>query len=328
MKRLSIIALALFVLGASLSGAAFAKEFISIATGGTGGTYYPLGGGIAEILNAHVKDVQVTSETGNASVANMNLIGTRQIEVAFAQNDVAYWAWQGKEMFEKPFPNVRAIGVLYPEHVQMIVTKEAKIKKFEEIKGKRISAGAPGSGVEADVRALFDVAGLTYKDAKVDFLDFNNTTARFKDGQLDAGFVVAGYPTASIMDLATMKDVDLVNFSDDFLKKLAAKYPYFAKSTIPAGTYKGIDHDTQTPAVMAMLVCQAELSDDLVYKITKALWENVRDLDAIHAKAKNITLETALDGLSVPLHPGAEKFYKEKGMSVPSFDEKGNVVKK
>jgi TRAP transporter TAXI family solute receptor len=319
MKKVTLFVLTVFVLAATFCGAAFAKEFLSIATGGTGGTYYPLGGGIAEILSSNVPDVQVTSETGNASVANMNLIGTGQIEMAFAQNDVAYWAWKGEEMFKKAFPNIRGVAVLYPEHVQMITLKETGIKSFDDIKGQRISAGAPGSGVEADVRALFDVAGMTYKDAKVDFLDFNNTTSRFKDGQIDAGFVVAGYPTASIMDLATLKDVDLVNFSDEFLAELSAKYPFFAKSVIPAGTYTGVDHDTQTPAVMAMLVCREDLPEDLVYKLTKAFWENVRDLDQVHAKAKNITLETALEGLSVPLHAGAAKYYAEVGLEIPEL---------
>ncbi len=319
MKKVTLFVLTVFVLAATFCGAAFAKEFLSIATGGTGGTYYPLGGGMAEILNSNVPDVQVTSETGNASVANMNLIGTGQIEMAFAQNDVAYWAWKGEEMFKKAFPNVRGVAVLYPEHVQMITLKETGIKTFDDIKGQRISAGAPGSGVEADVRALFDVAGMTYKDAKVDFLDFNNTTSRFKDGQIDAGFVVAGYPTASIMDLATLKNVDLVSFSDEFLTALSAKYPFFAKSVIPAGTYTGVDHDVQTPAVMAMLVCREDLPEDLVYKLTKAFWENVRDLDNVHAKAKLITLETALEGLSVPLHPGAAKYYTEAGLEIPEL---------
>ena len=216
MKRFGMAVLvALMVLG-TVAGAG-AKEFLSIATGGTTGTYYPLGGGIAEIINNHMADVQVTAETGNASAANVNLIGSGQIEMAFAQNDIAYWGWKGENMFkDKAYTNIRGVGVLYPEHVHLITLQSAGVKVFGDVKGKRISAGAPGSGVEGDVRAIFDVAGMTYDDVKADFLDFANTTSRFKDGQLDAGFVVGGYPVASIMDLATTAKVDLVNFDVHF----------------------------------------------------------------------------------------------------------------
>ena len=319
MKRFGMAVLvALMVLG-TVAGAG-AKEFLSIATGGTTGTYYPLGGGIAEIINNHMADVQVTAETGNASAANVNLIGSGQIEMAFAQNDIAYWGWKGENMFkDKAYTNIRGVGVLYPEHVHLITLQSAGVKVFGDVKGKRISAGAPGSGVEGDVRAIFDVAGMTYDDVKADFLDFANTTSRFKDGQLDAGFVVGGYPVASIMDLATTAKVDLVNFDEAFLTQLVAKYPFFAKGIIPANTYSGVDHDTVTPQVMAMLICREDLSEELVYNFTKAFWENVRELDKVHAKAKLITLETALQGLSVPLHPGAAKYYAEKGMTIPEI---------
>ncbi|WP_029166349.1 TAXI family TRAP transporter solute-binding subunit [Aminiphilus circumscriptus] len=319
MRRFGFLVLLVVILTAALSGMAFAKEFLSIATGGTTGTYYPLGGGIADIINRNVPELQVTSETGNASAANLNLIGTNQIEIAFAQNDLAYWAWKGEMMFKEPFQNIRGIGCLYPEHIHFITLKKNPVKDIMDLKGKRVSVGAPGSGVEGDVRAMFDVAGLKYDDMKVDFLDFANTTQRFKDDQLDAGFVVAGFPTSSVMDLATTTPIDLVSFSEDYIKALREKYPFFKKDVIPAGTYSGVDHDTVTPAVVAMLVCREDLSEDLVYTFTKTLWENVRDLDAVHAKAKLITLETALDGLSVPLHPGAAKYYKEKGIAIPEI---------
>jgi len=319
MKRYGVAVLVVLMVLGTVAGAG-AKEFFSIATGGTTGTYYPLGGGIAEIINSHVPDVQVTAETANASAANVNLIGSGQIEMAFAQNDIAYWGWKGENMFEgKPYANIRGVAVLYPEHVHLISIQDAGIKSFGDIKGKRLSAGAPGSGVEGDVRAIFDVAGLTYDSVKADFLDFANTTARFKDGQLDAGFVVGGYPVASIMDLATTAKIDLVNFDEAFLSQLIAKYPFFAKGVIPANTYSGVDHDTVTPQVMAMLICREDLSEELVYNFTKAFWENVRELDKVHAKAKLITLETALQGLSVPLHPGAAKYYAEKGMIIPEI---------
>ncbi|MEA3284742.1 MAG: TAXI family TRAP transporter solute-binding subunit [Synergistota bacterium] len=307
------------VLVMSVAGAASAKTFVSLATGGTGGTYYPVGGGLADLISRHLPDVQMTGETGNASVANLNLIGTHEIEMAFVQNDVAYWAYNGERMFKTPYKNIRLVASLYPEHIQCITLKGSGVKDIMDIKGKRVSVGAPGSGVQGDVSAILQVAGIKYADMNTDFLDFNNTTQRFKDGQLDVGFVTAGYPTSSIMDLATLHDIDLVSFSDEFMAELTETFSYFVKSSIPAGTYNGVDHDTPTPAVMAMWVCDADLPEDLIYRITKTFWENVEEMHKVHSKCKLFTLDTATAGASVPVHPGAAKFYKEAGISVPDL---------
>lgn len=293
-----------------------AKDFLSIATGGTSGTYYPIGGAIAKAVSQSGA-LQVTAETGNASVANINLVSKGEIEVAFAQNDISYWAYKGRQMFKTPLTNLRAIAALYPEHVQLITLKDSNIKTLADLKGKRVSVGAPGSGVEADVQAIFQVADLTYKDMKVDYLDFGATTSRFKDNQIDAGFVVAGYPTASIMDLATTKPITLLNFDKAFLDRLAQEHPYFVPSTVPAGTYKGIDTEIHTPAVMAILITNDQVSEQTIYEFTKELYAHLNDVHAAHAMAKEIKLQTALDGLTIPLHPGAAKFYKEQNMKLP-----------
>lgn len=298
------------------SGTAFAaKTFLSIATGGTSGTYYPVGGAIAQAVSKGT-DLQATAETGNASVANANLVANGDIEVAFVQNDITFWAYTGRLMFKAPLTNLRTIAALYPEHVQLITTKEAGVNGIDDLKGKRVGVGAPGSGVEGDVRALFQIANLKYSDMRVDFLDFGATTSRFKDNQIDAGFVVAGYPTASIMDLATTKDITLMNFSDDFLANLSKEHPYFVASEIPAGTYRGVDTPTKTPAVMAILVTHDKVPEDVIYQFTKALFTNIADVHVSHAQARGITLESALDGLTAPLHPGAAKYYKEMGLKV------------
>ena len=319
MRKTVRITLALLLVSFLTTGAWAAKTFISIATGGTGGTYYPLGGGIAEIITRKVPDFQVTSETGNASAANIMLIGTRQVEMALVQNDVAYWASRGILPFREKVENIRAVASLYPEHLHCISLKGSGIDDIMDIREKRVSVGAPGSGVLGDVAAVLKVAGLKYSDMSTDFLDFNSTTRRFKEGQLDVGFVVAGYPTSSITDLAATHEIDLVNFNEDFMTVLLAEHPFFVKGVIPAGTYQGIDRSVQTPAVLAMLVCDAALPQDVVYRFTRALWENVSDLQKVHEKAKYITLDTAMDGISVPVHPGAAKFYAEKGMTVPAF---------
>jgi TRAP transporter TAXI family solute receptor len=292
------------------------QEFISIATGGTAGTYYPIGGAIAKAVTDG-SDLKVTAETGHASVANINQVSKGDRAVAFAQNDTAYWAYNGQEMFKEPRQNLRSVAALFPEHVQLIVAKEAGIKAMADLKGKRVSVGAPGSGVEADVQAIFKVAGLKYDDMKVDHLDFGATTNRFKDNQIDAGFVVAGYPTASIMDLANTKAVSLVSFDAEFMSALAKAHPYFVPDAIPGGSYPGMNEETSTPAVMAMLITHENVPEDVIYKFTKALFENLPTVQAAHAKAKEITLATALTGLTAPLHPGAAKYYKEKGLKVP-----------
>ncbi len=319
MRKTVRLTLALLLVSFVATGAWAAKTFISIATGGTGGTYYPLGGGIAEIITRIVPDFQVTSETGNASAANIMLIGTRQVEMALVQNDVAYWASRGILPFREKVENIRAVASLYPEHLHCITLKDSGINDIMDIRGKRVSVGAPESGVLGDVAAVLKAAGLKYSDMSTDFLDFNSTTRRFKEGQLDVGFVVAGYPTSSITDLAATHEIDLVNFNEDFMTVLLAEHPFFVKGVIPAGTYQGIDRSVQTPAVLAMLVCDAALPQDVVYRFTRALWENVSDLQKVHEKAKYITLDTAMDGISVPVHPGAAQFYAEKGMTVPAF---------
>ncbi|MDL2307064.1 TAXI family TRAP transporter solute-binding subunit [Desulfovibrio sp. OttesenSCG-928-C06] len=310
---------ALFVLGFAIQtndALAAEKAYVSIATGGTAGTYYPIGGAIAKAVSTNA-DIQATAETGNASVANINLVGTEEIEVAFVQNDISFWAYNGQLMFDgKAKKNIRAICALYPEHVQLIATKDSGIKGLADLKGKRVSVGAMGSGVEGDIQAIFKMVGLTYDDIKVNFLDFGATTNRFKDNQIDAGFVVAGYPTASVMDLALTKDIDLVDFDLDFMKKMQAEYPFLVPSIIPAGTYNKIDRDVQTPAVMALLVTYENMPEDVIYNFTKSLYENLDLIQNAHAKAKEITLDKALDGITVPMHPGAAKYFQEKGMQV------------
>lgn len=299
-------------------GSAHAADYLSIATGGTAGTYYPIGGAIAQAVSKGGA-IKATAETGNASVANLNLVGSGEIEVAFAQNDTTFWAYNGQQMFKKPMKNLRTVAVLYPEHVQVLLAKNAGIKSIDDLKGKRVSVGAAGSGVEADVRAIFGVAGLTYNDMKVDHLDFGATTSRFKDNQIDVGFVVAGYPTASIMDLTTTKDMAMLDFAPDFLAKLSQAHPYFVASKVPAKTYKGIDTDVNTPAVMAMLVTHDKVSDAVVYAFVKGLYENLDVVQASHAMARQITLQGALNGATAPVHPGAAKYYQEKGIAVPDI---------
>ena len=314
MKKGLIFALVmLFVF--SLAGMSYATTYLSIATGGTGGTYYPIGGALANLITKHTKGLTVTAETGNASVANCNLIGAHKIEFALVQNNVASWAYNGKYMFKgKAIKNLRAITSLYPETIQIVALKKSGIKSVNDLKGKKVSIGAPGSGTSVDAVSIIEAHGLSLKDMKVDYLSFNETVKRMKDGQLDAGFVTAGYPTAAIMDLATTRNIVIVPISEDMIKKIHAKYPYYVKTVIPANTYKGVKEDVSTVTCMAMMVADEKVPEETVYKAVKAMWDNIEEIRDVHAKAKLIQLKTALYGVGIPLHPGAEKYYKEKGL--------------
>ena len=299
-------------------GAAGAVDYVTIATGGVSGAYYTIGSAIALAVSKSGA-IQATAETGNASVANLHLIGKGESEVGFAQNDTAFWAYNGLNMFRTPKKNLRAVSALYLEHLQVVIAKDAKIDNIHDLQGKRVSVGAPGSGAEADARAIFEVAQLRYSDMQIHHFDFGATTKRFKDNAIDVGFVVAGFPTASIMDLTTAKDVGLLSFNQDFLAQLNKEHPYFVPGIIPANTYLGIDQDTQTPALVAMLVTHDKASEKVIYEFVKHMYANLDTVHASHPAARQITLEKALHGVTLPLHPGAAKFFTEKGLKIPDI---------
>ena len=300
------------------------KEFIAIATGGTAGTYYPLGGALAQAISTKLKDVIVTAQSGNASIANINLIKQHEIETAFVQNNTAYDAYNGVAQFEgNAVKNIRVIASLYPEAVQIVALKSANIKSVADLKGKRVIPGDMGSGTAIDAGNVVSVYGITFEDfGQLDWLSFAGVAQRLKDNQADAGFVTAGLPTAALLELASNTPVSIVPISDDMNEALAKKWPFYAKVIIPGGTYSGMPEDIATTAVMAQWVVDEDVSEELVYKLTRALWESGGDKDLsgaeimaqTHSKGKEITLKTALLGVAIPLHSGAEKYYKEKGI--------------
>ena len=296
-----------------------AKTVLSIATGGEAGVYYPLGVGLAKLLTNHLTDALVTAKTSDASTANVKLIAEREADLAFVQNDVALRAVKGEKPFKEPVKDLTIIASLYPEHVQIVTVRGNGVKTLSDLKGKRVSVGSIDSGATDSVSAILSAAGIKYTEINADFLDFANTVLRIQDDELDAGFVLAGYPTAAVTALAAKKDIDIVELEDDLLDKLSALHPFFTKSVIPAGTYDGVDHDTRTAAVMSVLICDSNLADDLVYAITKAIFENLAELAPAHAKAEMITLDTALSAAVIKVHPGAAKYYVEKGLKVPTF---------
>ncbi len=316
-KRILVLVLTIsLIVGMFSFGFAAQKQFIAIATGGTGGTYYPLGGALAQMLSNYVPDLIVTAQTGNASIANCNLIGRGQIETGFSQANTTYWCYTATGILKdtQPIKNLRGIASLYPETIHIIATKASGIKTIEDLKGKRVGVGAPNSGTAADAEIILNAHGLTFDDIKADYLSFAEVAQRLIDGQIDAGFTTAGYPTSSVINIATKRDIVLIPISEEKIKELVAEIPYYGGTVIPAGMYKGVEESVPALATPALWVCDAKLSPTLVYKMTKALWEHNDVLAKVHAKGKDVTLETALDGIGIPLHPGAELYYKEVGL--------------
>lgn len=287
-------------------------QYINIATGGTAGTYFPLGGAMAEILNDSIPGVNATAEATNASVANVNLLNGGSVQLAFIQNDVSYYADKGEELFkDNQVTGLRALATLYPETVQMITLESSGIKSVADMKGKRIAVGAAGSGVEANARQILLANGITYDDIQVQYLSFAEAANGLKDGNIDAGFITAGFPTAAIQDIAAQHNVVLIPVDDATADKLMEQYPFYTKVTIPAGTYPKQEADVQSVAVKAMLVTTEDMDEQMAYDIVKAIYSNLDKLKAAHSVGELITKESAKDGISIPMHPGAEKYFNE-----------------
>lgn len=318
-KTLNILVVALTVVAGFATVATQAQErvFFGIATGGTGGTYYPLGGMLAQLLSNSTelngKKLSATAETGNASVANSGLLGRGAIESAFVAADILDAAYNGKNQFEgKAIKNIRALGSLYPEVVQLVASPG--ITKFEDLKGKTVSSGSPGSGQWQLLGDLLAAHGMTRDDIKEDYSSFSQSVEKIRDGNLDASVITAGAPTASVVELSNAHDINILPLRGPVIDGLLKTQPYYAKTILPGGTYKGVDKDVETLAVRAVWATHADLPEPIAYAVTKALYENVETLAKVHVKGKDITLESALESVSVPLHKGAERYFREQGV--------------
>lgn len=288
--------------------------FISIATGGTGGTYYPLGGAMATILNGSDMGVQATAQATGASVENVELIHNGDAEVAFVQNDIAYYAYNGIELFDgNPYEDIRGLATLYPEVVQIIAADGSGIESVEDMAGKRIAVGAPGSGTEVNARQVLEIHGLTYNDlALADYLSFSEATDQIKNNQIDAAFVVAAVPSSAVTELATTHDIHLVEIAEDKANELIEKYPYYTYLDIETEEYRGFEGTVKGVAVQAMLIVNENMDEDLAYNLTKNIFTNLDAVAESHARGKDITVESALEGMPIELHPGAKKFFDEQ----------------
>ena len=291
-----------------------APTFINVLTGGTSGVYYPIGVGLSQLYSNGIEGAKTSVQATKASVENLNLLQAGRGELAFALGDSVADAWNGVEDagFKAPLKKLRAIAGTYPNYIQIVASKESGIKTLADLKGKTISVGAPKSGTELNARAIFKAAGLSYDDmAKVEFLPYAESVELIKNRQLDATLQSSGLGMAAIRDLAATLPITFVAVPAEVTAKIGNDA--YQAASIPAGTYDGQDADVPTVAITNILVSHDGVSEDVAYQMTKLMFENLERLGNAHSAAKDIKLETAAKNLPIPLHPGAERYYKEVG---------------
>lgn len=312
-KTLLFVLVGLCAVGMVTAASAGELKLI-LATGGTAGTYYPYGGAMSKIWNSKIPGMNVTAQATGASVENVRLMNKDEVELALVQSDTIDFAFNAKEAFKEKLTKMAVVAVLYPELIHIVVRGELDVKSFSGLRGKKIGVGAPGSGTEANFRQLLDVHKMTKDDVSTQFLSFAESADQFKDRRIDAFMVTGGVPTSAIMDVATQRDIKILPIEDTMISIMTNKYPFLAAAVIPANSYKGVTADVKTVAVNAVLIAHPKLSETVVYNMTKALFENQAELAAAHAKGKVLSLQGAATGVSIPFHPGAAKYYKEKGV--------------
>jgi TRAP transporter TAXI family solute receptor len=312
----AILGLAIF----AITTPVVAADQLFLLTGSTGGTYFALGGAIGTTWNKHLAGkVQVTTQPSGASVENLKRMGKGEAHLGLVMNNIADQAWKGEgDSFKDTgaITNFRAIGVVYPEVYQGFVAGDSPANSIADLKDKRVAIGPVGSGTAVISKDIFAEYGLQFSDFKPEYAGFGDAASKFKDGHIDANFGVLSVPAAAIQDVVTVRKIKLIEIKGAEFDKLRAKYPFFSQYTIPAGTY-GNDKDILTINMQAALYCKADLKDDLVYELTKTFYEKADEIGMAHAAGKSISLQKALDGITTTLHPGAVKYFKEKGIKIP-----------
>lgn len=297
---------------------ALAQSQLSIATGGTGGVYYPMGGGLAEIINRHVDGYSATAEVTGASVENMGLIATGDADLAIALADTVAQAHDGTGRFEgQALPMVRGLASLYANMVQIVTLESSDVHTLADLRGHRVSIGAPGSGTEVNAGQILSANGISYDDIEEQRLNFNETADALANGDIDAGFWSVGAPTSSILNLATTQSIRMIPLSAAEMDAAVGANPIFARTTLGAGVYAGVEAPVSVVGVPNVLVVSSEMEDDLAYQITRAMFENIAELQAVHPAANETTVAFTLEATPVPLHPGAIRYFEEIGATVP-----------
>lgn len=309
MKKLIIAAL----MAVSFTMPVRAEQFVNILTGGTSGVYYPMGNALSSIFGKAMPEARVTVQATKASVENLNLLQAGRGELAFTLGDSLTQAWDGVEEagYKAPLKKLRTMAAIYPNYIQIVATADSGIKTLADLKGKRVSVGAPKSGTELNARAIFKAAGLSYGDMKIQYLPFGESVELLKNKQLDATLQSAGLGVSSLRDLASGDDIVIVPISAEVIAKTGD--PAYLASMVPANTYRGQTADVPTAAVRNFLVTHEGVPEAVVYAMTKAMFANMADLQAAHAAAREIVPDQAVKS-PIPLHPGAAKYYREAGL--------------
>ena len=315
-KALACVLAGGMILAGMSTMAAAAAENLTLATGGTTGTYYAVGGVMATVLNPVLENSSITVTSTGASKANIQLIDEEDADLAIVQNDVMYYAYTGTDLFEDEgaYDTFAAVAGLYDETVQ-IVTTDSSIQTVADLAGKTVSVGDAGSGVEFNAKQILAAYDLSFDDIKVVNASFGDSADSLKDGKIDAAFVVAGAPTTAVVDLSTVKDISLVQLDEEHIEKLQQNYDFYTKTVIPEGTYTGVG-DATTVSVRATLIASVDTDEEVIYELLKAMFDNQEALIAGHAKFEFLNLEDAVKGISVPFHAGAVKYYGEQGIEV------------
>ncbi|NLK97414.1 MAG: TAXI family TRAP transporter solute-binding subunit [Epulopiscium sp.] len=289
------------------------KTTLKMATGGTTGTYYAYSGTVSQVLSQKINNLTFNVQSTGASKANIYLVSDEEADIAIVQNDVMYYAYNGIDLFEgEKVSGFSAMAGVYAEVCQVVA--KSGITSIEDLRGKRVSVGDVGSGVEFNARQILEAYGMTFDDIVVSNLSFGDSATALKDDKIDAFFCVAGAPTTAIVELATSNQINLLEVDDEHAAKLIEKYPFYTKFSVPGGSYKGVDNEVQTVAVVATYIVSDSLSEDLVYNMTKALFENAEEIAKAHPKGAELDPAYSVSSISIPLHPGAEKYYKEIGV--------------
>lgn len=314
MKRIFALTLALCLF---LSLSAFATEVLTMGTGGTAGTYYAFGSEIASMWNNKVEGIEVTPLVTGASKQNIVKINDGEYQLGWSQNDTIFYAYNGdKDIFEgEVFDNFYAMAALYPEAVQLVVAADSDIKNITDLKGKSVSIGATGSGTSINALQILELAGLSMDDIKAQWLSFDESSTAFQNQTIDAFFVTAGIPNTGIISASIKRAVRLIDLTDEQMEALQAKYPFYVPVTMPGATYTGQDNDIVIPSITAVIIVAKDLDEELVYNLTKVLFENKDELT--HAKAQVLDPTFAVGGIPCPLHPGAARYFTEVGVEIP-----------
>jgi uncharacterized protein len=313
MKKTSLAFGTIFLLALAIP--AYSAQVYSVVTGPVGGPMYAISGAWAEIVNKNLKDFQLTNQVGGGSVYTMKVLANGQADFAMVGNDVAMYGYQGTEAFAgKPVQDARGVAALYLESFQIVVKTSSPIKGIADLRGKRVTVGPPASGTQLASERILPILGLKMTDFKKLELGFNESAEYLRDGNADAAVYQTGIPYGPVVDISVMQPVNVLGLPESAVQEIKKRFPFYVSVTIPKTTYKGMTQDAQSVAVKMLLLASSKVSNDDVYAMTKVLFDHLDRMRAGHKMGESITQEGALVGITIPLHPGAEKFYREKGL--------------